>query len=187
MDGSARGYFGIGVERISKPMNFGSLLRTAHAFGASFVFTIDPAFPADAVQQADTADTPAGVPLYTYPDARSLALPRGCKLVGVERLDEAALLPSFRHPHRAAYVLGPERGTLSPEMVERCDFVVRIPTRFSINVGLAGALVMYDRLISLGRFARRPLIPGGEAPALPRHHFGAPVSRRNRTQKARGG
>ena len=30
-----RGYFGIGVEGISKPMNLGSLFRTAHAFGAS--------------------------------------------------------------------------------------------------------------------------------------------------------
>jgi len=36
----SRGYFGIGVEGISKPMNAGNLFRTAHAFGASFVFTI---------------------------------------------------------------------------------------------------------------------------------------------------
>ena len=35
-----RGYFGIGIEGVSKPMNLGSLLRTAHAFNASFVFTI---------------------------------------------------------------------------------------------------------------------------------------------------
>jgi len=38
--GISRGYFGIGVEGISKPMNAGNLFRTAHAFGASFVFTI---------------------------------------------------------------------------------------------------------------------------------------------------
>ena len=36
-----RGYFGIGAEAISKPMNFGALQRTAHAFGASFTFTGD--------------------------------------------------------------------------------------------------------------------------------------------------
>ena len=35
-----RGYFAIGAERISKPMNLGNLLRSAHAFGASFFFTI---------------------------------------------------------------------------------------------------------------------------------------------------
>ena len=33
-----RGYFAIGAERISKPMNLGALMRTGHAFGASFVF-----------------------------------------------------------------------------------------------------------------------------------------------------
>jgi tRNA G18 (ribose-2'-O)-methylase SpoU len=33
-----RGYFGMGVLGISKAMNVGSLLRSAHAFGASFVF-----------------------------------------------------------------------------------------------------------------------------------------------------
>ena len=35
-----RGYFGIGVEHISKPMNVGNLFRSAHAFGADFIFAI---------------------------------------------------------------------------------------------------------------------------------------------------
>ncbi len=39
-----RGYFGIGVEGVSKPMNLGSLWRTALAFGASFVFTVGAAY-----------------------------------------------------------------------------------------------------------------------------------------------
>jgi hypothetical protein len=38
-----RGYFGIGVEGASKPMNFGNLARSAHGFGASFVFSVAPA------------------------------------------------------------------------------------------------------------------------------------------------
>jgi tRNA G18 (ribose-2'-O)-methylase SpoU len=37
---TARGYFTIGIEGASKAVNFGNLLRSAHAFGASFVFTI---------------------------------------------------------------------------------------------------------------------------------------------------
>ena len=40
--GKLRGYFGIGVEGISKPMNVGNLFRSAHAFGASFVFWLRP-------------------------------------------------------------------------------------------------------------------------------------------------
>ena len=35
-----RGYFGFGAEGISKPMNMGNLVRSAHAFGAQFVFTV---------------------------------------------------------------------------------------------------------------------------------------------------
>ncbi len=182
MGETARGYFGIGVERISKPMNFGSLMRTAHAFGASFVFTVDPAFPARAVHRSDTADTPNGLPVYSFADADSLALPRGCKLVGVERLDEATALPSFRHPHRAAYVLGPERGSLSPALVERCDLTVKIPTRFCINVGVAGAILMYDRLITRGRFAPRAPRPGGPVEQLPEHFHGPQILRRGRNK-----
>ena len=37
-----RGYFGIGVEGISKPMNMGSLIRSGHAFGASFALRLMP-------------------------------------------------------------------------------------------------------------------------------------------------
>ena len=54
-------------------------------------------------------------------------------------LDAATLLPSFRHPLNAAYVFGPERSSLSPAMVDRCAHVVRITTRFCINLAAAGA------------------------------------------------
>jgi hypothetical protein len=37
---------------------------------------------------------------------------------------------------------------------------VKIPTRFCINVGLAGALVMYDRVLSMGGWPRRPVHSG---------------------------
>ncbi|HHL43572.1 MAG TPA: TrmH family RNA methyltransferase, partial [Hellea balneolensis] len=36
-----RGYFGIGSEGISKAANLGAVMRTAHAFGASFVYTVN--------------------------------------------------------------------------------------------------------------------------------------------------
>jgi tRNA G18 (ribose-2'-O)-methylase SpoU len=164
-----RGYFAIGVEGISKPMNMGNLFRSAHAFGASFVFTIR----ADARafnMPSDTSRGAAHLPSFAFSSVPELQLPKGCRLVGVELLDEASELPSFRHPLQAAYVLGPEKGSLSPELVTRCDFVVKIPTRFCVNVGVAGAIVMYDRILALGRFGERPLHEGGEveppAPAV---------------------
>ena len=173
-----RGYFAIGVEGVSKAMNVGGLFRSAHAFGASFVFTVAANYPRAEGGRSDTSDTPGHVPFYSFPDLGSLVLPKDCTLVGVELSDDAIELPSFRHPARAAYVMGPERGGLSPEMTGRCGFVVRIPTRFSLNIGIAGAIVMYDRVTSLGKFRRRPARPGGPTETPPDHVFGDPKIRK---------
>ena len=172
-----RGYFAVGVEGISKPMNVGAIMRTAHAFGASFVFTIDAAYSKREGGRSDTSDAPEHLPLHEYDTLDDFALPRGCELVGIELTDDAVDLPSFRHPRQAAYVLGPERGSLSPELIARCAHVVKIPTRFCVNVGLAAAIVMYDRVLTLGRFPARPLTPGGPVEPLPDHVHGGPVLR----------
>ena len=66
----SRGYFGIGVEGVSKSANVGALLRTAHAFGAAFCFIVGAGFDARAGRLADTADTPEHVPLWRFPDLR---------------------------------------------------------------------------------------------------------------------
>lgn len=159
-----RGYFGIGAEGISKPMNLGALMRTAHAFGASFVFSVNAAQKIREAYRADTSKSAAHVPYYAWSTLEDMALPHGCQLVGVELTDDAVELPRFRHPTAAAYVLGRERGDLTPEMLARCHHVVKIPTRFCLNVSLAGALVMYDRVLSLGGYGPRPVMPGGPVP-----------------------
>ena len=106
-----------------------------------------------------------------------MMLPEGCRLVGVELTDDAIELPSFKHPIHAAYIMGPERDSLSPATVEKCDFVIKIPTKFCLNVGIAGVVVMYDRLLSRGRFAPRPVRAGGPTEALPDHRSGGPIFR----------
>ena len=156
-----RGYFGIGVENINTPFNGGNLFRSAHAFGASFIFTIAATYQRTDGAQSDTSDSLASIPFYDVPSLSSLSLPRGCSLVGVELQDNAVELPSFNHPRCAAYVLGPEKASLSPALTARCDHIIRIPTRFCLNVGIAGVVVMYDRLISTRRFPARPVMPGG--------------------------
>lgn len=189
-----RGYFGIGLEGVSKPMNAGNLFRSAHAFGASFIFTIAAEFSYGRIRHADTSATPEQIPFHEYARVADLALPRGCRLVGVELADDAVELPSFRHPRQAAYVLGPERGSLSPALVERCAFLVRIPSRFCINVATAGAIVMYDRMLSLGRFAERAVTASGTPLPLAPHVAGPPRRRREqgwnapaRAPRPRGG
>ena len=156
-----RGYFGVGVEQSSKPGNAGNLIRTSHAFGASFFFFIRPVIDISEVRVSDTSDAAFHMPHYVHDTIGELHLPRHCRLVGVELTPDAVDLPGFRHPMQAAYILGPEKGSLSPDVLARCDHVVKIPTAFCINVGVAGAIVMYDRMMCLGGHAERPVRAGG--------------------------
>jgi|TARA_Y100000814_G_scaffold277485_1_gene238532 tRNA G18 (ribose-2'-O)-methylase SpoU len=137
-------------------MNVGSLFRSGHAFGASFIFTVNANYNTRKGGKSDTSVSTEHIPFYKFPDASSLVLPKLCKLVGVELIDDAVELPSFRHPLQAAYILGPERGSLSNAILEKCSHTVKIPTKFCINLGLAGAIIMYDRMLALGKFPNRP-------------------------------
>jgi len=172
-----RGYFAIGAERMSKSLNLGNLMRSAHGFGASFTFTIGATYKAlEAV--ADTSKSRDHLPHFNWETLDAMDLPDGCRLVGVELLDDAIDLPSFRHPMRAAYVLGPEKGSLSDALLGRCDHTVKIPTKFCVNVAMAGAIVMYDRYRTMARFAERPVMEGGPTSPVSSHRHGG---RRTRT------
>ena len=179
-----RGYFGIGIEGASKPLNVGTLFRSAHAFGASFAFTVDADFRDERSNITDTSRATEQMPYYHFPDHDHFFLPSGCRMVGVELTSDAIELPSFKHPSRAAYILGPERGNLSPEMQEQCDFIVKIPTSFCVNVAIAANIVMYDRLISLGRFAPRPVRAGAPTEPKPKAFYGGWISRTRDKHKA---
>ena len=136
----------------------GNLLRSAHAFGAKFFFTIG-AHPRAFEAKSDTSKAAHHLPLYRWESADEMVLPLRCKLVGIELIEGATDLPSFRHPLHAAYVLGPELGVLSETLLSRCDHIIKIPTAFCINVAMAGAIVMYDRVRSLGSFPDRMEAP----------------------------
>ncbi len=157
----SKGWFAVGAEGISKPMNLGAILRTAHAFGASYAFTVDAAHKVRDVRLSDTSGTAENMPLFAYDSVEDFSLPPKCVLVGVELTDDAIDLPTFRHPKAAAYVLGRERGSLSDAMQARCDYLVKIPTRFCVNVSVACAIVLYDRTRVMGGWPDRPVRPGG--------------------------
>src|SRR5687768_10472783 len=77
-----RGYFGIGAERISKALNLGNLMRSAHGFGASFTFTVGATYQA-LEARADTSKGALHLPHYNWGSPAELVLPAGCRLVGV--------------------------------------------------------------------------------------------------------
>ena len=152
-----RGYFAIGVESLSKQMNAGNLFRSAHAFGASFVFTIGGIY-SPKLAKSNTSKSISHMPVYNYQNFSDFSRPEGSTLVGIELIDEAINLPNFRHPKKAIYILGPEKGNLSQDILSSCQFTVKIPTKFCVNLAMAGAIVMYDREISLGGYKPRPVI-----------------------------
>ena len=155
-------------------MNWGAVLRTAHAFGASFAFSVAAHHRVRDVEKSDTAASAHHVPTYEWDAIDEVHLPDGCALVGVELTEDAVDLPSFRHPSKAAYILGREKGDLSEAALARCAHVVKIPTAFCVNLSVAAALVMYDRTLSFGGHPPRPMRPGGPPPD---HEWRAPSKR----------
>lgn len=152
---SQRGYFAIGAERTSKALNLGNIMRSAHGFGAAFTFTIGAMYQAMEAR-ADTSKGQWHLPHYNWKTLDEMQLPQGCVLVGVELTPDAVDITRFRHPLRAAYVLGPEKGSLSPPLLAKCRSVIKIPTRFCLNVAMAAAIVMYDRTLQNVRAPRLP-------------------------------
>lgn len=145
-DQTRRGYFGIGIENTKTPANLGTLWRSANLYNAAFLFTVGRRF---VKQCSDTMKTERHIPIFDYDDIEIFYsnLPYGCQLVGVELTDDAVSLSRFRHPERAVYLLGAEDHGLTNAALNKCHAVVQIPTakQFSMNVAVAGSLVMYDR------------------------------------------
>ena len=60
-------------------------------------------------------------------------------------------------------------------MQARCQHIVKIPTKFCVNVSVACAVTLYDRTLNFGGYPERPLMPGGPgaSAAGPGKKFGA--------------
>lgn len=180
-----RGYFAIGFEGVSKTGNVGNLIRTAHGFGAAFVFSVQPNLPDGAPSPvvSDTSKTDQSLPYYEFDNIDEINLPKKCKLIGIEMSENAIELPTFRHPQNAAYILGSERLSLSKGMMEKCDHIIKIPTKFSLNVATAGAIVMYDRQLSFGKFAERSITTSSAPIERPEHIRGGPIFRTDKFKR----
>jgi tRNA G18 (ribose-2'-O)-methylase SpoU len=139
-----KGFFAIGVYHPKNELNIGTLWRTAHVFGAAFIYTIGARYRK---QSSDTMKTPNALPLFHFVDIADLRehLPSACPLVGLELTDAAT--PAHRHWHleRSCYLLGAEDHGLPPSILAQCHAVLKLPGSRSLNVSVAGSLVVYDR------------------------------------------
>ena len=147
-----RGFFAVGVYHPKTESNVGSLWRTAHLYGAAFLFTIGRRYEH---QASDTTKARFTVPLLHFADIDDAIahLPHSTPLIGVELDPRAHLLGSFQHPQRGAYLLGAEDHGLPVSVMDRCHSLVEIESvePWSNNVATAGGILLWHRHNQLAR------------------------------------
>lgn len=91
-----RGYFGIGIYHPKTTENIGTLWRSAHNFGADFIFTIGKRYKQ---QASDTTKAQRHIPLFEYRSFEDFKehLPSGCQMVFIEQTDGAKDLKDTCH------------------------------------------------------------------------------------------
>lgn len=137
-------WFAIGTYNAKFPENTGTLWRTAAAMGAHYIFTIGERYRR---QRTDTRKAWQEIPLHQYDDFNQFknTLPKGCELIGIELNKKSKDLTGFNHPPRAVYLLGAEDYGIPDNILKQCNQIIQIPSKFCLNLSVAGSIVMYDR------------------------------------------
>lgn len=143
-----RGFFAIGIYHTKTEVNVGTLWRSASIFGATFIFTIGKRYKK---QSSDTMKSWKHIPLFHYETFEEFyrSLPHDCRLTGIELDNRAIDLKNYSHPERCVYLLGAEDHGLNELTIQKCHDLIKLPGEFSMNVSVAGSIVMYDRITKL--------------------------------------
>lgn len=138
------GYFGIGIQNGKTPENLGVLWRSAQNLGASYIFTVGKRY---AKQACDTHDAVKAMPYFHFDTFEDFYnhLPKGAMIIGVELDEKAVELKEFKHPRNCVYLLGAEDNGLTNEAIEKSHHLIKFNTPKSLNVAVAGSIIMYDR------------------------------------------
>lgn len=143
-----RGFYGIGVYNPKHWANYGVLQRTAMNFGSQFTYTIGQRYR---LTKSDTCKSFRHVPHWHYDKFEDFLVskPREAALIGVEISTRSKSLKNFVHPERAVYMLGAEDIGIPDHILLKCDMILQIPSKTleSLNVAVAGGLIIYDRMI----------------------------------------
>jgi 23S rRNA (guanosine2251-2'-O)-methyltransferase len=144
------------LDRVQDPQNLGSILRTSDAAGVDAV--VVPRKESVGLTPTVLRVSMGGgisVPVVRenlYPSVKLLK-DEGVRLVGVDPLGtmnywDADLTGAI------AFVLGGEERGVSPTLLRKCNFMIRIPMTGSIkslNVGVSASLVLYERLRQMNK------------------------------------
>ena len=101
-----RGFFAIGIYHTKTATNVGTLIRSAHSFGADFVFTIGRRY----TKQGSSMNQEKHIPVMHFETVQEWkeAMPSNARLVCVELDERATPIQEFKHPQQAIYLLGAE-------------------------------------------------------------------------------
>ena len=137
-----RGYSIVALENIKNKLNMGGVMRAARVYDAAAVVIAGRRFKD---QCSDTTRAWRHMPVFEVQDFWQV-IPHGCVPVAVEITPQSRSLVNYTHPERAIYIFGPEDGSLSEQVINRCRDVIKIPTSFCMNLAATVNVVLYDRL-----------------------------------------
>ena len=133
------------------PANLGAAVRLASAWDMRSVI-----WTGNRVTFEDGERTPRELRMREYAHIHAAKvdrpfdqIPQGHIPVAIEVLDHSENLMDFVHPLQAAYVFGPEDGSIPAHLLRLCHRFVSIPTPHCINLATAIATVAYDRKVKL--------------------------------------
>ena len=151
LEAKARNIFAIILDEVQDPQNLGSILRTAEATGVDVV--VIPKRGSVGITPAVHRASMGGSAYVSVARENLFTALKFLKEEGVRcvAVDPSGSVDYFEADLTGALalVLGGEDKGVSPVLLKKCDVVVRIPMMgrlTSLNVGVAGALIMYERV-----------------------------------------
>lgn len=135
----------IGLTNPKNPQNVGSVLRAAGNYGASQILYTGQRYANAKKYYTDTQNRGATIPVAQCNNLID-TVAGDYRIVAIELVEGAIPLPAFEHPPKALYIFGPEDGTIDQADLDRCDYVVYIPTIGCMNLAATVNVVLYDRM-----------------------------------------
>jgi len=142
------------IDRVNSPGNLGTLIRSANAVGAAGFIFVNPnvsPYSADVVRAAMGAVFCQTYIRTSWPALSNWVAAHRCEVIGASPHAKSDLHRLSPPKHTPLLVLGEERRGLTDQQTDLCQRLVRIPMQpgtDSLNLGVAGSLIMYELLRS---------------------------------------